>query len=363
MACGCEKALGFNRSVKTLISMHGIQPWQAQELINDNRKKQVELKQRSPLQHIPVQDGLQHFVKYTTSWVQHLTRERFQQQAIKLLEKRQVPMTQMDRTELADVFDSLDYDRNGMLSHGEWAGGLAFYFKGTQEDHVHAVFDVLDRDGSKTLTKLELREYIKPYVKAMTPPEADALRPLLTNRACDQIYEEMDKDHQHDITSEELVEWYAQGNDLITKIATIIEAEVYTLWMDQQMKNARNGYSKPSSPDVITAGSNNAPVAAQRCLDYGHQDSGKFFTPQPPLGHQDSAKFAEQRPAISRGRSSMGDGPAYNHGYRGGGGSIVMPAPSQEYNAYRSPTPYAIQHQTLRQQMVGSAQQMFGGRR
>lgn len=350
MACGCEQALGFNRSVKTLISMHGIQPWQAQELINDNRKKQVELKQRTPLQHVPVEDGLQHFVQYTSSWVQHLTRDRFTKQAAKLLEKRQVPMTQMDRNELADVFDSLDYDRNGELSTGEWAGGLSFFFKGTQEDHIHAVFDVLDLDGSKTLTKNELKEYIKPYVKAMTPPEADVLRPLLTNRACDQIYEEMDKDHQHDITSEEMVEWYAKGNDLISKIATIIEAEVYTLWMDQQMQNAQKRSTKPSAPHTIIAGNdscNNAPIAAQRCL-----------------AHQDSAKFTNQRPELSRGRSSgVGEGPAFNHGYRGSGGSIVLPVSSQDYGAYRSPAPVAVQHQTLRQQMVGGAQQMLGGRR
>lgn len=249
-ACRCDQAFGFERSAQALISFHNIEPWSAKAEVREHWQRQMALARRTPLRHIPVHTGLVYFGGGSNrGWFQSLTKDRFMKLAIKLLEDQRIHHTQTDRVDLGEIFDSMDYDLNGQLSVGEWASGLTIFFAGTPEECVHAVFDALDTNGSKTLTKSELQEYVKPYVKAMTPPHADALRPLLVNKATDTLYAEMDKDHHNDISAEEMVWWNVHsGNNLIDRLAELIDGEAYSIWVQNQRAQGGHPGFAPGFP-------------------------------------------------------------------------------------------------------------------
>lgn len=236
--CGCDQAVGFEACAKTVITLNGIEPWAAKELIKNQMKTQQALAKRSPLRYVPIEEGLQYFAKYAgnNSWSHNISRERFVQIALDLISAKGISHTHKEREELNAIFDSLDYDKNGSLSVGEWAGGLTVFFQGTQEKAVHAVFTALDRDGSKSLSKNELQEYFRPFVKAMTPPEAESLRPLLLRKATDDIYKEMDLDKNCLVTSDEMWEWTSRGNSILDRLTDIIDKEVFKIWSDVKQK-------------------------------------------------------------------------------------------------------------------------------
>ena len=122
---------------------------------------------------------------------------------------------------------------------GEWAGGLSVFFKGSMEDCVQAVFQCLDQNGDGVLSKRELMEYFKPFVNCMTPQAAAALRPLLLKHATDQIYMEMDWDHSDSISSEEMVAWSRSGNNVVDRLADIIENYAYSMFVEGRSVQAQ----------------------------------------------------------------------------------------------------------------------------
>lgn len=238
--CGCHQVLGFEGSAKALINLHGIEPWNARSLIKDNLVKQGELARRSPLRFVPVEEGLKFMKAKTSGWFQSgLTKEQFVQSCCLLLGKLQIPYQPSDRDDLHLVFDSMDFDKNESLSVGEWAAGLSVFFKGNTEEAVHAVFDTLDKDARCAISKKELKDYLAPFVKAMSPASAAALRPLLEAKAVDDIYNEMDMDHDSLITSNEMIAWTKKGNSIVDKLADIIDKEVYEVWLRENQKRRK----------------------------------------------------------------------------------------------------------------------------
>jgi Ca2+-binding EF-hand superfamily protein len=184
-----------------------------------------------------------------------------------------IPQKPRDRDELYEIYDSMDFDRSGYLSLGEWAGGLSVFFRGTQEECVHAVFNTLDRDKSRTLTKTELQEYLKPFVKAMSPPQADALRPVLLKKATDDIYREMDIDHRNDISSEELLAWTRRGNNIIDKLADIIDKEVYRIWLAERERQRYANTQYSMGPNNLGYGGGDPRQRGQRSPNGGQPGS------------------------------------------------------------------------------------------
>merc|ERR1711920_3061 len=99
------------------------------------------------------------------------------------------------------------------------------------------VFNALDQGNKCRLTKREMQEYLRPFVKAMSPPHAEALRPILLKRAVDDIYNEMDLDHDNGIGSDEFLAWTMRGNNVVDRLVNIIDKEVYQIWLREQHKN------------------------------------------------------------------------------------------------------------------------------
>jgi Ca2+-binding EF-hand superfamily protein len=231
--CGCTDG-SFEASAKFLISINNIEAWNARALIKENLKKQSDLARRSPLRFVPVKDGLSFISSRVSGFFRTLSRDLFVRLCLDLLHFKEVQNGPKDRDELYDIYDSMDFDRSGTLSLGEWAGGLSVFFKGDTSQCVQAVFSALDVDNSDTITKKELHEYLKPFVKAMTPAAADALRPLLLKKATDDIYKEMDMDEENDISSEEMLEWTRRGNNIVDRLADIIDGEVYRICLAER---------------------------------------------------------------------------------------------------------------------------------
>lgn len=240
-ACNCTETVGYKDTCSLLIAMHDIEPWDCRALIKENLRKQAELSKRSPLRNIYVEDGMAFFRLETTTLLNRfsasLTRDQFVQGCQTLLAKRGVALSDSEVSDLYDVFDSMDYDKNGLLSSGEWAAGLSVFFRGHIDNVVHSVFNVLDRNGNGTLQRWELKEYLSPFVKAMTPPDADPLRPLLLDKAVDELYSQMKLNKLSDITSQEMLAWFRKGHNIIDFLCKIIEKEVYQLWIEHSKKN------------------------------------------------------------------------------------------------------------------------------
>jgi len=231
--CGCMSGMGFEKSAQAVIQAGNIEPWPAKALVRERLENQAVLARSSPLRYVQVQDGLQHFKSHIGGKFRGLGKEEFVTVATNLIEVKKVNSKPEDIENLKLIFDSLDYDGNAELSVGEWAGGLTLFFKGTQEENTTALFELLDRDGSCTLNKQEMKEYVTPLVKAMTPPEAAGLRPLLIQHATDTIFSQVDVNKDGKCDAIEFSKW-RQSHVLLDELVSIIEGQVYKIWLDRQ---------------------------------------------------------------------------------------------------------------------------------
>lgn len=229
---GCHGAKGFNRSAEVIIRTTDIQPWQARALIGERLRKQIELSKKCSLRFIPVRDGFNHFCDKIGRF-NGLTRQVFLDTAKNLISTKQIK-TGADDELLLQVFDSIDYDGNGSLTHGEWAGGLIIFFQGTPDDRTKVLFEMLDRDKNGDLSKSDMKEYLRPLVNAMTPPEASALRPLLLQHAIDQIFNAVDAKNAGKCSFLEFQNW-RKDHDLLEELAHMIEAEIYKIWLERKV--------------------------------------------------------------------------------------------------------------------------------
>lgn len=254
--CGCHDVVGFESSAKAVINWHGIEPWDARGLIKENLTKQGELARRSPLRKVAVKEGIAYMKDKTKGGGGFLTsselsREQFVETVVMLLGHESVPHTPQEREDLYAAFDSMDFDKNGKLCVSEWAAGLAVFFKGSTDDACRAVFSCLDTNSNGSVSKKELQAYLSPFVKAMSPSSAAALRPLLEKKATDDIYWDMDMDHTQDISSDEMLQWTKKGNNIVDKLADIIDKEVYSIWLAENKKRPQktaNGLNFQSGP-------------------------------------------------------------------------------------------------------------------
>lgn len=276
-ACGAVDVIGFDTSARMVINMHEIEPWPARALVKGNLQRQAALAKRTPLRSVPVQYGMEYFRDKVGGWFAHMTRDKFVRASLDLLNQCRVSYNMEDQNALYAIFDSMDFDGNGELSVGEWAGGLTVFFKGNMSDCIHAVFDTLDTNGDRSLDKGEMAEYLKPFVKAMTPLQAAPLRPLLLKKATDVIFYDMDYNHDERITSEEMYQWSARGNNMIDIIAKIIEKEVYDIWIQKKNEDQRLAYSRGQYGPGYGPNSRERGYSPNSRDGYGYQDDMRGY--------------------------------------------------------------------------------------
>jgi Ca2+-binding EF-hand superfamily protein len=225
-------AAGFENSAEAVMKVGNIEPWPARAMIQERLETQARLARVSPLKTIPVQDGFQHFTNHIGR-LSGLKKEDFLKVSKNLVEIHKIKHKPDEIKLLEEVFDSMDYDKSNDLTVGEWASGLAVFFKGAQDEKSSALFQLLDRDSNGSISKSEMKEYCAPLVKAMTPLEALALRPMLVAHATDKIFEQVDLNHDDKCSSSEFVKW-RQNHDIVNELVAVIEGEVYKLWVSSK---------------------------------------------------------------------------------------------------------------------------------
>lgn len=246
---GLLRHMGFQSSADAIMWADGIEPWSAKILVAERLQQQQKLAQSSPLKSVPVQVGLLKFGKRVnangilTQWMfVETARELMSRssvgsfsQGLRMLTSEDSALDQ-DR-HLEQVFDAIDYDENGMLDRGEWTV-VALFLKGTESEKTQAVFDMLDADGSGTLDRSEMMVYLTPLVKAMTPPQAAALRPILLQHATNEIFQSVDLNSDGKISAQEFTYWNA-NNSILDVLVNLIEAKVYKHWLNNRLKNEK----------------------------------------------------------------------------------------------------------------------------
>eukprot|EP00747_Dinoflagellata_sp_TGD_P168960 gnl/TRDRNA2_/TRDRNA2_196651_c0_seq1.p1 gnl/TRDRNA2_/TRDRNA2_196651_c0~~gnl/TRDRNA2_/TRDRNA2_196651_c0_seq1.p1 ORF type:complete len:329 (+),score=47.90 gnl/TRDRNA2_/TRDRNA2_196651_c0_seq1:70-1056(+) len=266
---GCStcssQVMGLGQTTSALLSLNGIKPWVAADLVMEALRKQAELARRTPLRKVSVQEGLAHFDS-SAGWSKNFSRDDFVLQACTLLELKDVRYVPIDVDDLFAIFDSMDFDGCAELSIGEWAGGLSVFLSGSRVECIHKVLQLLDPGSSRSLSKRSLEAYLLPFVKAMTPVEAAALRPVLLQKTCDDILEELSLADRQELTSQEMVRWIETSASVIERLNALIENEVRHLCHEQE--RARHGVAP--SPRLHAR---NVSVAFMDQLPDTHQDS------------------------------------------------------------------------------------------
>jgi len=229
-SCGCTSGV-----TKVVIHIGGIEPWSSKMQVKPRLERQAEMSRLSPLRHIHVQDVLNHFHGKVKNWTGGLSAHVFLKTAQGLLQARGIRCSDEERKGLLDVFESMDFDGDGFLSLGEFAGCMTVFFYGTRNDRLKAVFETINSDNNGVLSRNELRHYLQPFVQAMTPDDAASLRPLLLEKTTDDVFSEMASlSDDGSVSLKEMVHWMEIGHNIIDRLAAIIDCEVYRMWMDQQ---------------------------------------------------------------------------------------------------------------------------------
>jgi len=247
--------LSRESEMQYLIHTGNIKPWSAKALIQSRLDREARIATNTPLRTMNAVDGL-HQVASEIGGVRNVDETTLFNILSRLLDQNdrkkwttsfgsrngyendgqmrdEVPVDI-----IRSVLQCMDFKKSETLSVGEWARGLITFFEGTQEEKEHALFSLLDQDGDHYLSIEELREYLKPFVKAMTPEEASELQPWLLQRCADQILgsikattcrvvapSNVDKYGSDMVSYEELFQWLGQ-NSLVDSIAQIIDTEV-----------------------------------------------------------------------------------------------------------------------------------------
>jgi hypothetical protein len=214
-----------------LMHANDIKPWSAKSLIQPRLAREALVATLTPLRAVKVVDGLHKFT-CKLGGVRNLDEFTFVKALLSLLDQN----SNVDFIGL--VLESMDFKKYETLSVGEWARGLIVFFEGTQEDKEHAIFNLIDQDGDHYLTNEELKEYLKPFVKAMISEEAVALQPWLLHHCTDQIRSSIksttcrviapsnvDKYGSDMVSFCELFQWLGKTS-LVDSLAQIIDTEV-----------------------------------------------------------------------------------------------------------------------------------------
>merc|ERR1712203_1153018 len=135
-----------------------------------------------------------------------------------------------------------------VLSMGEVAGCLEVYFWGGLPQRVGAIFDVLSgsKDGvpNQALPREALESYIKTFVWAMVPDHASGLRPLLLSPVTDDLMKEIDAGGTGNVNRDDMIRWHEKGNNVLDRVASMIDGMVYAVWLDAQNKQKMATYAK-----------------------------------------------------------------------------------------------------------------------
>lgn len=104
------------------------------------------------------------------------------------------------------VFNVLDFDETGLLSHAHWVSVIPMFFQGGTKV-AKAVFDDLDENSDGGLSVEELAKYTTPIVYMIVPLERKELRPKLKKVLSQAVFKSIDIDGDGHLAAEEFIKW------------------------------------------------------------------------------------------------------------------------------------------------------------
>jgi len=238
-----------SEELQHLICAADLHPWDSKDLFQQRLDK-IRLAYNTPLRAVKVVDGLRKFTSELGT-VQDLDQFTFVKTLLCILDQDPL-LDQADSMDLLKVvLESMDFKKSETLSVGEWAQGLVALFQGTQEEKDHAIFDLLDRDGDHYLSYEELKEYLKPFVKAMIPAEASVLQPGLLQHCTDEVLRSIksttcrvvapstiEKYGSDMVSYEEFVQW-SHKHHLGDSLSQIIDTKVGSISLQNMIDDYR----------------------------------------------------------------------------------------------------------------------------
>ena len=110
----------------------------------------------------------------------------------------------------------------------------------------------------------------------------------------DDIYYDMDMDHAADISSDEMLAWSKRGNNIVDRLADIIDQEVYKIWLSESKKRSKNMRRTSESWPQSQHGA------------YNPQEADGYSSPNATMQSTGSPMHSEYGPAPSYSSGSQG---------------------------------------------------------
>eukprot|EP00746_Dinoflagellata_sp_MGD_P166459 gnl/MRDRNA2_/MRDRNA2_96351_c0_seq1.p1 gnl/MRDRNA2_/MRDRNA2_96351_c0~~gnl/MRDRNA2_/MRDRNA2_96351_c0_seq1.p1 ORF type:complete len:357 (+),score=72.02 gnl/MRDRNA2_/MRDRNA2_96351_c0_seq1:105-1175(+) len=123
--------------------------------------------------------------------------------------------------DIVAVFNALDIDGTGYLSHEHWISAIPIFFKGSV-DVSKVIFKALDADSSGDLNQEEFARFTTPIIHMLLPPEDVELREKMKEKLAANVFEQVDVDESGLLSADEFAEW-ARNNSLASEAFQALE--------------------------------------------------------------------------------------------------------------------------------------------
>ena len=105
------------------------------------------------------------------------------------------------------IYDLFDVDKNGEISFGEWIVVLSVLTRGSLQDKLDWIFQLLDVDGDGHITRTELT-FIISYLEKLYPSLGDPAFFV------DEIFSRWDVSHDGSLSKAEFIAGFTHYKDL-----------------------------------------------------------------------------------------------------------------------------------------------------
>ena len=129
-------------------------------------------------------------------------------------------LNETDTKVLDRYYSKFDADNNGNIDFTEFVHGVCLLTKGDVDDKLKFIFECYDLDGNGTISKDELRHWIKSIFGSglkvvqelctslnVTIADNDAFTAETLKIVVNKCFEEIDTDHSDTIELEEFITW------------------------------------------------------------------------------------------------------------------------------------------------------------
>lgn len=112
------------------------------------------------------------------------------------------------------LFRAFDVNGDAIVSYEELLSGILVLCGGTRDDKVQTAFALFDRDGTGSISKAEMEQYLTSVFRILyevSPATAGSIRvsaEQLGQTTASQCFEDIEVNHDGQVTYEAFAKWY-----------------------------------------------------------------------------------------------------------------------------------------------------------